>query len=42
MANRRTFTRVERAFGATAASGETSVGSDAHDVSQSFDQGSKS
>jgi len=43
MVHRRTFTRVERAFGATATSHETSVGSaPANDVSQSFDQCSKS
>jgi hypothetical protein len=40
MADRRTFTRIERAFGADASSGNVSiVGNNPNDVSQSFDQG---
>jgi hypothetical protein len=42
MTDRRTFTRVERAFTATTVLGDTSVGSNVNDISQSFDQGSGS
>jgi len=38
MENRRTFTRIERAFTATTVFGDTSVGSNANDVTDSVDQ----
>jgi len=38
MTDRRTFTRVERAFTAMTVLGDTSVGSNANDISESFDQ----
>jgi len=42
MTNRRTFTRIERAFAATTVIGDTLVEGNVTDVSQSFDQGSGS
>jgi translation initiation factor IF-1 len=41
MENRRTFTRIERAFTATTVLGDTSVGSNANNVSESFDQSAR-
>jgi hypothetical protein len=39
MENRRTFTRIERAFTATTVLGDTSISSTPNDISESFDQG---